>query len=186
MIHPDTYVKPTPKGLGLFASRRFETGTILWILDEIDVKIDMAHYLTLDSLQQQKLKVYGYLDYQNRVVIPWDEGKYVNHSCDPNSIGILGFDNISVALRPIGPDEEIVEDYYSYYGHFESFECRCGAPNCRGSISQQNSYQADLRLRVEDIRGRVLGQRQELLHVRASENDAFLKELYQTDAVLHE
>ncbi|WP_247235528.1 SET domain-containing protein [Telluribacter sp. SYSU D00476] len=186
MIHPDTYVKPTSKGLGLFASRRFETGTILWILDDIDVKIDLAHYQALDSFQQQKLNVYGYLDYQNRVIIAWDEGKYVNHSCDPNSIGVIGFDNISIALRPIETDEEIVEDYYSYYGHFESFKCGCGAPNCRGYITQQNSYQAGLRLHVNDIRAMVLGQPQELLQIQSSENDTFFALLHQTDTILHE
>lgn len=130
-------------------------------------------------MQQQKLNVYSYLDYQNRVIIPWDEGKYVNHSCVPNSTGILEFDNISIALRPIEADEEIVEDYYCYYGHFETFSCCCGAPGCRGTISQFDSYRADLRLRLIDIRSALLRQPQELLRVKSSENDAFFLLLHQ-------
>lgn len=173
MIHPDTYLKRTPKGLGLFAKRRFERGTILWIADDIDAKIPLVDYLTLDEMQRRKLDIYSYLDYQNRVIIPWDEGKYVNHSCAPNSTGLLEFDNISLALRTIEPDEEIVEDYYCYFGHFETFDCRCGAPNCRGSISEINSYRADLRLRLDDIRPLLLNQSQPLLRVKSSENDAF-------------
>lgn len=184
MIHPDTYIKPTPKGLGLFAKRRFERGTILWIADDIDAKIPLAVYQSLDTLQQQKLNIYSYLDYQDRVIIPWDEGKYVNHSCAPNSTGILEYDNISVALRPIEPDEEIVEDYYCYVGHFESFNCCCGAPNCRQVISQVDSYRADLRLRLSDIRFALLNQPQDLLGVKSSENKAFFQLLHQNVPVV--
>ncbi|MFC5408466.1 SET domain-containing protein [Larkinella bovis] len=179
MIHPDTYINVTPKGLGLFAKRRFERGAILWIADDIDAKIPLSDYLALDAIQQQKLNVYSYLDYQNRVIIPWDEGKYVNHSCAPNSTGILEFDNISIAYRTIEADEEIVEDYYGYFGHFESFDCRCGAPKCRGVISQVNSYQADLRLRLADIRPILLNQPQHLLGIKSAENDAFFQLLHQ-------
>ncbi len=179
MIHPDTYLKSTPKGLGLFAKRRFERGAILWIADDIDAKLPLVDYLSLDELQRQKLNVYSYLDYQNRVIIPWDEGKYVNHSCVPNSTGILEFDNISIALRTIGPDEEIVEDYSCYFGHFESFECRCGAANCRGLIAQADSYRADLRLRLADIQAALLNQPQPLLRIQSSENDAFFDKLRQ-------
>ncbi|MFD2573079.1 SET domain-containing protein [Spirosoma soli] len=178
MIHPDTYLKNTPKGLGLFAKRRFERGTILWIADDIDARIPLSDYLSLDTLQQEKLNIYSYLDYQNRVIIPWDEGKYVNHSCAPNSTGILEFDNISIALRPIEADEEIVEDYSCYFGHFESFRCQCGAPNCRGTVSQINSYRPDLRLCLTDIRSALLNQQQLLLNVKSSENDAFFDLLY--------
>jgi hypothetical protein len=174
MIHPDTYVKRTSKGLGLFAKRRFDRGEILWIIDDIDAKISLSQYLALDALQQQKLNIYSYLDTQNRVIIPWDEGKYVNHSCAPNSTGLLEFDNISVALRPIEADEEIVEDYYSYYGHFETFTCQCGAPSCRKIVTQDHTYRANLRLTLTDIAPVLLGRPQPLLTIQSSENNAFL------------
>ena len=179
MIHPDTYIKTTPKGLGLFAKRRFERGEILWIIDDIDAKLPLLHYLALDELQQQKLNTYSYLDNQNRVIIPWDEGKYVNHSCAPNSTGLLEFDNISIALKSIEPDEEIVEDYYGYFGHFETFSCRCGASSCRGIIAQGDTYRADLRLTLATIVPALLSLPQALLTIRSSENDVFLATLRQ-------
>lgn len=179
MIHPDTYIKPTPKGLGLFAKRRFERGSILWIADDIDVKIPLAEYLALDAFQQQRLNVYSYLDYQNRVIIPWDEGKYVNHSCAPNSTGLLDFDNISIALRAIDADEEIVEDYASYVGHFESFTCACKAPTCRGFITGEEAYRSNLRLALADIRPLLLNQPQYLLQIESAENGQFLRLLHQ-------
>jgi hypothetical protein len=178
MIHPDTYINTTPKGLGLFAKRRFERGEILWIIDDVDAKLPLGHYRALDALQQQKLNTYSYLDNQNRVIIPWDEGKYVNHSCAPNSTGLLEFDNISVALRTIEPNEEIVEDYYGYYGHFETFTCRCGAPSCRGLITQGNTFHADLRLTLTTMAPILLSLPQPLLTIRSSENDVFLATLH--------
>ncbi|GAB2518873.1 hypothetical protein GCM10027085_05770 [Spirosoma aerophilum] len=184
MIHPDTYVKSTHKGLGVFAGRRFERGEILWIIDDVDAKLALHRYLDLDALQRQKLNIYSYLDNKNRVIIPWDEGKYVNHACAPNSTGLLEFDNISIALRTIEAGEEIVEDYYSYYGHFESFTCRCGAPNCRGVVTQQNSFRADLRLTLAEIAPALNAYPQPLLDVQSTENDTFLATL-RTYSLLH-
>ena len=174
MIHPDTYVSNTSKGFGLFANRRFRRGEILWIADDIDAKIPLRHYLALDPMQRRKLDIYSYLDSKSRVIIPWDEGKYVNHSCAPNSTGLLEFDNISIALRTIEPDEEIVEDYCGYYGHFETFACRCGAPSCRGIVAQENTYRSDLRLSFADMAPLILGQPQVLLAIQSSENDELM------------
>jgi hypothetical protein len=113
------------------------------------------------------------LDYEKRVIIPWDEGKYVNHSCDPNSTGILQYDNISIALRDIDKDEEIVEDYYCYFGHFETFACNCGARNCRRQIKRDDTYDAGLRLDLEDVAGLILSQPQYLLDIESKENKTF-------------
>ena len=71
-----------------------------------------------------------------------------------------------------------MEDYYCYYGHFETFRCRCGAPNSRRTIEQTDSYRADLCLRLADIRPALLSQEQVLLSVKSSENDAFFDLLY--------
>jgi hypothetical protein len=170
MIHPDTCVKPTPKGLGMFAKRPFRRGEILWIADDFDVKIPLAEYETLNRFERKKLDVYSYLDSRGRVIIAWDEGKYVNHSCSPNSTGLLEFDNISIALRDIAAGEEIVEDYYSYFGHFERFTCQCGAPNCRGEIRDTNSYEPTLRLSIHDVAPLLRSLPQLLLQVQSEEN----------------
>lgn len=173
VIHPDTYIAKTSKGMGVFAKRKFNRGEILWIADDFDVKIPLQTYEELDPVQKAKFNIYSYLDYDKRVIVPWDEGKYVNHSCAPNSTGVLQYDNISVALRDIEKDEEIVEDYYSYYGHFETFICHCGAPNCRHLIRYDETYDADLRLDLDDIAGLMLSLPQPLLEVVTKENKSF-------------
>lgn len=175
MIHPDTYVKLTPKGLSLFAKRSFKKGEILWIVDDFDLKIGLPDYQKIQELQRKTLDRFSYLDYKSRVIIPWDEGKYVNHSCAPNSTGLLEFDNISVALRSIRKDEEIVEDYYCYFGHFEEFRCLCGAPNCRGMVREQNTYDEGLRLSLKDVASIIFSQPQPLLQVQSEENNEFFE-----------
>ncbi|WP_411823155.1 SET domain-containing protein [Leptospira sp. 'Mane'] len=177
MIHPDTFVQPTDRGMGLFASRDFARGEILWILDDHDIKIDLDAFEAIDEKQRIKFNIYGYLDFQKRVIVPWDEGKYVNHSCDPNSTGLLQYDNVSLALRNIKAGEEIVEDYGSYFGHFESFECRCGSPNCRGLISEHHKFKADLRINLKDISVLLRSLDQYLLRIETFENREFLKVL---------
>lgn len=175
MIHPDTYVKNTHKGLGLFTKRPFKRGEILWIIDDVDVKIPLAEYQNFDPLLKKKLNIYSYLDYGNRAIVPWDEGKYVNHSCAPNSTGLLQFDNISIALRDIAAEEEIVEDYNSYFGHFETFECKCGSPNCRGIVSQEKAYSPDLRLSLAEMAHIIWSLPQPLLAIESDENIEFLE-----------
>lgn len=174
MIHPDVSVRQTHKGLGIFANRDFKKGEILWIIDDHDVKIPLANYNALDNRQRQKLDVYSYMDIHHRVIVPWDEGKYVNHSCAPNSTGLAQFDNISIALRDIQADEEIVEDYSSYFLHFETFQCQCGADNCRGLIAADTPYRGDLRLDLDTIGDTILAHDQYLLSMPTKENHALL------------
>jgi uncharacterized protein len=174
MIHPDFEVRHTHKGLGLFAKRRFRMGEILWITDDLDVKLPLDTYLRMEAPQKRKVNIYCYLDDQKRVVIPWDEGKYVNHSCAPNSTGLLQFDNVSVALREIEAGEELVEDYHSYSGHFESFECACEAASCRGYVQCHNSYDASLRLDLRHIVEAMLAVPQPLLELDTSETRSLL------------
>jgi hypothetical protein len=174
MIHPQTYIRSTPKGLGLFAKKTFKRGEILWIIDDFDLKIPLGRYHEIEEKQRKPMDVYSYLDYKNRVIVPWDGGKYVNHSCAPNSTGIREYDNISIAMRTIHPDEEIVEDYYSYFGHFEEFPCLCGASNCRKFIRQNDSYDPGLRFSLDDIAGEVFSMPQPLLEIQSEENLEFL------------
>ena len=61
--------------------------------------------------------------------------QFVNHSCRPNSfVRILRGHVIFFALRDIEPGEEITLDYVESY-HPDDHRCRCGAPDCRGTIN---------------------------------------------------
>lgn len=58
---------------------------------------------------------------------------YQNHSCDPN-VGLHG-EITFVAMRDINKDEELTVDYAFIDNEDYSFECTCGAKNCRGTIT---------------------------------------------------
>lgn len=71
-----------------------------------------------------------------------NDARFINHSCNPNCEAVMTTDNeIWIqALRGIEPGEELTYDY-GFDVETESVEearrvypCRCGAPDCRGTI----------------------------------------------------
>ena len=70
-----------------------------------------------------------------------NESRFLNHSCDPNCVAIITRGHIWIeAMRAIPAGTELVYDY-QYEDDAEYTEedlrfyaCRCGAPNCRGTI----------------------------------------------------
>jgi SET domain-containing protein len=58
---------------------------------------------------------------------------FVNHSCEP-SVGFAG-NTVLVAMRDIGPGEELTTDYALFDDHDGTMECQCRTPSCRGTIS---------------------------------------------------
>jgi uncharacterized protein len=68
---------------------------------------------------------------------------YVNHCCEPNS-GLSGQIAL-VAMREIGPGEEITYDYAMSDGSpYDEFACSCGSPRCRRQVSGQDWRRPDL------------------------------------------
>ena len=67
---------------------------------------------------------------------------FINHSCEPN-VGFAG-NTVLVAMRGIGPGEELTTDYALFDDHDEVMACRCGTPSCRGTISGQDWQRPDL------------------------------------------
>lgn len=60
-------------------------------------------------------------------------GKYVNHSCLPNTM--INANREFIALKEVKQGEELTFDYKSTEDELaEKFECNCGNPNCRGFI----------------------------------------------------
>ena len=63
----------------------------------------------------------------------WEEADFINHSCNPNC-GIKGHLQI-VAMRDIESGEEITFDYAMTESSDYSMDCKCGAKNCRKTIT---------------------------------------------------
>ena len=70
-----------------------------------------------------------------------NESRFLNHSCDPNCEAIITRGHIWIeAAKPIPAGTELVYDYqYEDDPKYTEedlrfYACRCGAPNCRGTI----------------------------------------------------
>jgi SET domain-containing protein len=67
---------------------------------------------------------------------------FLNHSCEPN-VGFAG-NTVLVAMRDIGPGEELTTDYALFDDHDEVMECRCQTPSCRGTIGGRDWQRPEL------------------------------------------
>ena len=70
-----------------------------------------------------------------------NEARFINHSCEPNCEAVIEDGRIFIeALRNIPLGQELTFDYQlerqgRWRKDFEArYACRCGAPNCRGTL----------------------------------------------------
>ena len=85
----------------------------------------------------------------DEVLVTWssDPAQWspINHSCDPNA-WLEGLD--LVARRSIEPGEEITVEYATFIaGTGASFDCHCGADDCRGTVTPQDWQLPEIRRR---------------------------------------
>ena len=133
MIHPSTELRLVSPhvGYGVFASQHIPKGSLVYVQDPLDIKITPLQYKRLDDTSRQLAEKYSFLDAKGNRILSWDAAKYVNHSCNPNTMSTAwGFE---VALRDIEPGEEITDEYSLFNLEWE-MECACGHGACRGMI----------------------------------------------------
>jgi len=70
---------------------------------------------------------------------------YSNHSCDAN-LGIRG-EITFVAMRDIRSGEELTHDWATTDDDDYSVECKCGAPNCRKTVTGKDWQRPELQAR---------------------------------------
>ncbi|MGB3493643.1 MAG: SET domain-containing protein [Elainellaceae cyanobacterium] len=134
MIHPDTHLNVvSPEvGYGVFASHRIPKGTIVYIKDALEIEIPVDSPLLDRPEYEQIIRKYSYIE-AGKLIISWDIEKYVNHSCDSNTLSTgYGFE---IVVRDIEPGEELRDDYGPFNVDY-GFACGCGASTCRGKIRQ--------------------------------------------------
>ena len=132
-------------GRGVFAARRIRKGTRIVEYtgerisdkeadrryDDTRMKRHHTFLFTLDS----KTVIDGAIETGG------GDASYINHSCEPNCEAVITGKRIFIhALRTIEPGAELAYDYQyertgKNHAELEKFYvCKCGAPNCRGSI----------------------------------------------------
>ncbi|HEY6276488.1 MAG TPA: SET domain-containing protein-lysine N-methyltransferase [Streptosporangiaceae bacterium] len=84
-------------------------------------------------------------------LVALDEAEYepvmlfINHSCEPN-VGFAG-NVILVAMRDIGPGEELTTDYALFDDYDGTMDCHCGTASCRSTISGRDWQRPELQRR---------------------------------------
>ena len=139
MIHPATELRlVNPQvGYGVFASRFIPKGSLVYVQDPLDIEITPEKYGALDESSRRLAEKYSYLDVRGNRILSWDAAKYVNHSCQPNTMSTAwGFE---LALRDIQEGEEITDEYSLFNLEWE-MDCCCGALRCRGVIRPDDAW----------------------------------------------
>lgn len=122
MMHPDTEIGFVSEsiGYGVFATKFIPKGTITWILDDLDQKLDESYVLSLEPIQRKNVLKYTYRDRQGKYVLCWDIARFVNHSFNSNCITTAY--EFEIAIRDIYPGEQLTNDY-GYFNVDEPFDC---------------------------------------------------------------
>jgi len=82
---------------------------------------------------------------------------YSNHSCDAN-LGMRG-EITFVAMRDIRADEELTHDWAMTDDDDYSVECKCGAPNCRSTLTGKDWQRPELQRRYAGYFSAYLGEK---------------------------
>lgn len=137
MIHPDTELrfKDPVIGHAVYATRLIPRGTIVWTLCALDIRLTPGRRRELPDAYEAIVDRYAYCDAHGDLVLCWDHGRYVNHSCDPAMVGV-GPD-IEIAVRDLHPGDELTCEYGTL-NLMEPLACHCGAPRCRGTIGSDD------------------------------------------------
>ena len=131
------------QGRGAFALQRIRKGTRLIEYvgehvshDEADRRYDedgmKRHHTFLFTLNRKTV-----VD----AAVDGNEARFINHSCDPNCEAVIDSGHIYIeSIKTIQPGTELVYDYqYERAPDADEsdearYPCRCGSPNCRGTI----------------------------------------------------
>ena len=132
MIHPNTELRRTDReiGYGVVATAPIPRGTVTWVRDPLDQRFDSSLVARMPNLLRTALERYCYREVDGTYVLCWDHARFNNHSCEPSCRTVGDFD---IAVRDIGAGEELTIEYATI-NVLETFDCRCGAPACRGSV----------------------------------------------------
>jgi SET domain-containing protein len=110
------------QGLGVFTGEFVAKGSPLWVLNpKFDIFLREAEIEALPRHMQDFVARYSYphLELPEIRVIDCDDGKYMNHSDQPNT-DFRRFD-IGYAVRDIAAGEEITCSYYEFDPAFRGF-----------------------------------------------------------------
>ncbi|MGV8169457.1 MAG: SET domain-containing protein [Candidatus Nanoarchaeia archaeon] len=82
--------------------------------------------------------------------VPYNDAKWINHSCDPNcEVDIADGHIWIIAKKDIKKGEELSYNYCYDPDDFEDSPCRCGSKNCIGYIVAEEHW-PEVRKKLEE------------------------------------
>jgi hypothetical protein len=138
VLHPHSELRliDDEVGYGVFATKWIPAGMVTWVEDAFDRRLDPSDYAGLDQSAYELLEKYTYVDQNGRRVLCWDFTRYMNHSCEANSMS-PGLWPMEIAVRDVAPGEQLTSDYGALNLE-RPFECLCGKPACRGTVRPED------------------------------------------------
>lgn len=121
MMLVSTYVAPSAiEGVGIFAAERIPAGTLIWELEpDFDRLIKKDEVPKLPPVLQEFVERYSY-PYPHdpeQLIVEVDNGRFMNHSNEPNTI--FSDPDAGYTLREIQAGEELTCDYGEFDPGFE-------------------------------------------------------------------
>src|SRR5699024_1743028 len=124
-------------GFGIYAATNIKKHEVIFCGEEGEHRLVTKRHVekTWSNEEQKTFRHYAY-PLSDEVYAIWDRepGNWApqNHSCKPNT----AYDGLNViALNDVAKGEELTLDYATFLDETAaSFECRCGAENCRKTI----------------------------------------------------
>ncbi len=176
MIHPDTELRKINDeiGSGVYATKMIPRGSITWALDYLDHVLTPEDAARLPSAYKPIVDRYAFRDPQGSHVLCWDNGRFVNHSCDATSLPLGSV--CEIAIRDIHPGEQVTSDYVTLNLSAE-MTCHCGSPKCRGVMrpSELDSYVKQIDTKLLDAAKKISQVRQPVLDfMRSPDKERFL------------
>ncbi len=125
-------------GFGIYALTNINKDEIIFKGEEKAQRIVTKSYITnnWNDKELENFRKYAY-PISEEVFILWDDNPAEwapqNHSCNANT----AYQGLNVyAVRDIQKGEELTLDYALFLDeHMQAFNCKCGAKNCKGTIS---------------------------------------------------
>jgi len=118
LLVPTRIGSSTIHGIGVFAVAPIAKGAAVWRFAKgLDMEFSPDILPTLPTHAQQFFSHYGYLDRNvQRIVLCFDDARFVNHSDTPNVATDYAQDpyGLDVALRDIAAGEELTMDYAGF------------------------------------------------------------------------
>lgn len=133
MIHPHTKVQwiNDEIGYGVFATTFIPQGTIVYVRDALEIVVNQEQFLLLSEPLQRDVDKYSYTDEHGCRVMSWDRAKYINHSCECNTMS-TGY-SFEIALRDIQAGDQITDEYGLFNIPYP-VDINCGCVNCRRQL----------------------------------------------------